>query len=705
MSAIGIDLGSLVSVIAVVQKGGVEIISNEASYRETSNAVGFGTTERLLGEMAKAKMKSNYKNTVNFFTRYLNLDMNSPELPYERKHSFCKIVAGHNNKVAFQVDYQGEQIVVTPEQALGAHFNKLASTLKYNKIDCREFVVTYPNYFSQPEKESLLIAARVAGVKLTRLVSETESNTKSYGIYRKADIKDTKRTVMFVDFGHSKTSVYFGEFAKDKATILYENHNRHLGARDIDLFIYDLYQKHFEKETGHLVDENPKARMRLMEAIERQRKVLSANEDSGCNVEYLVEEDDFNYSLTRDTFEKLAQPVFERFKGFLDHCVAESKINIKELHSVEIIGGGTRIPLIQTIIQQVSQKDHISKTLNQSENCARGAAICAAEVSTYFKVAPYPVIMKNHYAVQCKYQVQKEEGLVEKTGTLFKYGAELPVNMSVTLPKTRQTTFEVAYEDAVPHRSSKELFLVETQTVNPKHEDFKLIVRACIDENHQVSVKGVELEENFVEEQKKPKEKKDKKEGEEEEEFEIVKVKKTHTSAVKHELRRHQHIEERLVQDWIEVENNMVKRDNVILETNRARNDLESLLYNCKDKLASEWNAFISPEESKVISQKQGEVQNWMDTHASVGKDGYLQKVNELSDLVTPVTDRQRHHAQFADSIVYFINKIHQYSNESAEIEKNVSYFQKFKNLVTLKVRFFFFFFSDSNFRPKNTDI
>lgn len=701
MSAIGIDLGSLVSVIAVVKSGGVEIICNESSYRETSNSVGYGSNERLLGEMAKAKMKSNYKNTINFFTRFLNLDMTSPELQYERKHVFCKIVPGHHNKVAFQVDYQGEHIMVTPEQALGAHLNKLAGILKFNNIDSREFVITYPNYFSQAEKESMIVAAKIAGVKLVRLVSETESNVKSYGIYRKGEMKDTKRTVMFVDFGHSKTSVYFAEFTKDKGTVLYENHNRHLGARDIDLFVYDLYQKHFEKESGHLVDENPKARMRLMEAIERQRKILSANEDAGCNVEYLVEEDDFNYNLTRDSFEKLAAPVFERFKGFLDHCVNESKINIKELHSVEIIGGGTRIPLIQHIIQQVSHKETISKTLNQSENCARGAAICAAEVSTYFRVAPYPVVMKNHYAIQCKYNVQKEEGMIEKTGTLFKYGAELPVNMSVTLPKTRHTTFEVTYEDAIPHRSAKELFHIETHAVNPKHEDFKLIVRACIDDNHQVAIKAVELEENFVEEQKKPKEKK---EGQEEE-FEITKVKKTHTSAVKYEMRRHQDWEDKIVNDWVEVEAQMVKRDNVILETNRARNDLESLLYNCKDKLASEWSPFISPEEGKLIAQKQAEVQAWMDSHASAGKDGYIQKVNELSDLVTPVTDRQRHHAQFADSIIYFMNKISQYSHESAEVEKNVSYFQKFKNLVTFKVRFFFFLLADSNFRPKSTAI
>lgn len=697
MSAIGIDLGSQVSVIGVVQKGGVEIIANEASYRETSNSVGYGSSERLLGEMAKSKMKSNFKNTVTFFNRFLNLDMSSPELPYERKHTFCKIVAGKNNKVAFQVEYQGEQMVVTPEQVLGAHLQKLASILKFNQIDSREFVLSYPNYYSQAEKESLFAAAKVANVKINRLVSETECNVKSYGIYRRGEMKDTKRVVMFVDFGHSKTSVYFSEFTNQKANVIYENHNRHLGARDIDLLVYDVYQKHFENETSNVVDEVPKARMRLLEAIERQRKVLSANEDANCNVEYLVEEDDFNYNLTRDGFEKLAKPVFDRFKGFLEHCVNESKVNMKELHSVEVIGGGTRIPLVQTIIKEVSQKEHISKTLNQSENIARGAAICAAEVSTYFKVAPYPVVMKNHYAIQCRYQVQKEEGLVEKKGTLFKYGADIPLNMSVTLPKTKATTFEVSYEDCVPHRSTKELFLIETHPVQPKHEDFKLIIRSCVDDNFQVAIKAVELEESFVEEQKKPKEKKEKKEGDqaapEEEEFEIHKVKKTHTSSVKYDLKKQDFIDEKDLASWCELEINMVKRDNVILETNRARNDLESLIYNCKDKITSEWQAYITPEETQKIGSKQREVEEWMGSQGmNAGKDAYAQRVNELNDLVTPVTERQRHHGQFADSIIYFINKIHHYSHESAEVEKNVSMLQKFTNFLTFKVRFFFIF-------------
>ena len=684
MSAIGVDLGSLLTVIALVKNGGVEVISNEASYRETPNMVGYGSQERLLGEMAKAKMKSNFKNTISFFTRVLNLEMNSPELAFERKHIFCRIVPGPTGKVAFSIDYQGEQLVVTPEQVLAAHFNKIVSTLKFNDIDSREFVVTYPNFFSQQEKEAMFVAARIANVKLTRIVSETEVNVKNYGIYRRGDIKDTKRIVLFVDVGHSKTSVYLSEFTKDKAVVLYENHNRHLGARDLDLLLYDTYQKQFEKESGHLVDENPKARMRLMEAIERQRKLLSANSEAGCNVEYLVEEDDFNANLTRDQFEKLCSPVFERFQGFLVHCLSESKINIAEVHSVELIGGATRIPLLQTIIQQIAQKESISKTLNQSENCSRGAAIVSAEVSTFFKVAAYPVILKNQFPIKCTYLVQKDDAMVEKSGTLFKYGAEIPLNMSITLPKTKQTSFAVAYEDQIPHRSIRELFLVDTQPINPKHEDYKLILRTCIDDNSLVTLKAVELEENFLEDQKKPKEKK----VEGEEDFEMVKVKKTHTSNVSFNLQKAVPVSDEDIARWAKLESEMIKRDNVILETNKIKNDVESLIYKCKDNLKTQWAEYISDEEVRRITQKYHEVENWVQNEGqNAGKDAYTSRVNELNDLILPVTERLKNHTQFSDAALYLHNKIQLYSQEVGEIEKNVSFAQKFMNLMTFKVK------------------
>lgn len=121
-------------------------------------------------------------------------------------------------------------------------------------------------------------------------------------------------------------------------------------------------------------------------------------------------------------------------------------------------------------------------------------------------------------------------------------------------------------------------------------------------------MKNIELEENFVEEQKKPKEKK----AEGDEDFEIVKVKKSHTSNVNFNLKKAAFIPEEEIEKWTKLETDMLKRDNIIAETNRSKNDLESLIYNCKDRIGSDWAAYITEDEIKKISHKVHEMEGWM---------------------------------------------------------------------------------------------
>eukprot|EP01019_Chilodonella_uncinata_P004083 GABU01004972.1.p2 GENE.GABU01004972.1~~GABU01004972.1.p2 ORF type:complete len:239 (-),score=70.27 GABU01004972.1:334-1029(-) len=187
------------------------------------------------------------------------------------------------------------------------------------------------------------------------------------------------------------------------------------------------------------------------------------------------------------------------------------------------------------------------------------------------------------------------------------------------------------------------------------------------------------------------------------EDYEIVKIGKTHTSAVKYTVTRAHQNDEQTIQQWVKTEQEMVKIDTIILETNKAKNDLESYLYNVKDKLTSDWKNYITEEETRKISAKRDELANWIGNEGMMaGKDAYTAKVAEISALVTSVTDREKNHAAFADSTIYLHNKIQQYSNEAPEVEKNVSYFEKFKNLVTLKVIFFSRFEAVSNPRLKS---
>jgi molecular chaperone DnaK (HSP70) len=144
-----------------------------------------------------------------------------------------------------------------------------------------------------------------------RLFNETTAIATSYGLFRKAELEaETPRFVAFVDFGHSKTSAFVGSFTKEKAQIVAQVNDRSFGARDLDWAVFEKYCTLFEEQSGGLnPKESKKAQIRLFEAIEKQRKVLSANSDAPVNVEYLMEDVDFNHSFKREEYEALIQPV------------------------------------------------------------------------------------------------------------------------------------------------------------------------------------------------------------------------------------------------------------------------------------------------------------------------------------------------------------------------------------------------------------
>ena len=301
--AIGVDLGSSRTVIAVALRGGVEIITNEGSQRETPNVVGYGEQERYLGQSGQAKMKSNYKNTISYFNRFLGMNGDSEDLREERQHVYCKTRVDQNNRVCFNVRYQGEEIALYPEQVLASHFTKVREILELNKITNKELVVNVPSYFSQEERKLTLMAGKVAGLNIVKLMSETSATVLNYGIFRKKDLSDDPRLVAFVDVGHSNTSVFFAKVKKSGAEIVAEKCIRSLGGRNFDQVLYKKYNTVFDAENNMDVNEYPKSRMRLIDAIEKQRKILSANSEAPINVEYLVEDIDFAQVMTRDEFE------------------------------------------------------------------------------------------------------------------------------------------------------------------------------------------------------------------------------------------------------------------------------------------------------------------------------------------------------------------------------------------------------------------
>jgi len=308
--AVGIDLGSQRSVIAVAKKGGVDVIDNEASYRETRNIVSYGNHERFMGDLAVQQFKSNFKNTVTFFNRLLGISSSYPLLKEETQWISSPVGSDPQGQLYFDVVSQGSKEKFTPMQVTSSMIGKLRQIIAAKNINNTEAVLSVPTYYTEQERKELLDAARIAELNVVRLMNESSAIALGYGIFRKAELDAVKkRNVVFIDFGHSKLCAFLASFTNTKAEVLAQVCERHLGARDIDKTIFKIYAQQFEQKTGLSVYESKKGILRLQEGVERQKKMLSANSDAPCNVEYLVEEEDFNHLLSRKEFEELAAPV------------------------------------------------------------------------------------------------------------------------------------------------------------------------------------------------------------------------------------------------------------------------------------------------------------------------------------------------------------------------------------------------------------
>lgn len=291
--------------------------------------------------------------------------------------------------------------------------NKVRQILRNNELNDSEFVLSVPSYLTESERICLLEAAKIADVKIAKLFNECSAISLSYGLFRRNELTDVPRYVIFLDLGHSKFSAFCSSFTKEKAKIISQVHDRHLGCRDFDWTVYNLYVQEFQKKTGLNINENKKAVLRLLDAIEKQRKVLSANSEAPCSVEYLMEENDFSHHLKREEYEKMIVPELERIVKHLEELkkdlIENKKIDISTV-SIEIIGGGSRIPIFQKTVSDFFKKDFL-RTLDASACIARGCAMQAAMKSPLFRVAHYDLEESNYYPIRATWQFFSGSGM------------------------------------------------------------------------------------------------------------------------------------------------------------------------------------------------------------------------------------------------------------------------------------------------------
>ncbi|XP_044735418.1 heat shock 70 kDa protein 4 isoform X2 [Chrysoperla carnea] len=453
MSVIGIDFGNESCYVAVAKSGGIETIANDYSLRATPTYVAFAQKNRILGVAAKNQQVTNMKNTVYNFKRLLGRFYNDPDAQRELKLLPYRSVQTDNGKIGIKVNYLGEEHTFSPEQCTAMLLTKLkdvsATALQTQVNDC---VISVPSYFTNAERKALLDAASIAGLNVLRLMNETTATALAYGIY-KQDLpvpEEKPRNVIFVDCGHSSLQVSACAFHRGKLRMLASAADPNFGGRDIDLYLANYFCQDFQQRYKIDAKSNPRAFVRLLAEVEKLKKQMSANSTVlPLNIECFMEDKDVHGEMKRADMEAMCAGLFERAEQTLVQCLQQSKLRPDDIHSVEIVGGSTRIPALKQLIEKVFGRTP-STTLNQDEAVSRGCALQCAMLSPAVRVRDFSVTDVQPYPIKLSWDASMGE---DAEGEMEVFPANHPTPFSKLLTFYRREPFAIraSYSENVPY--------------------------------------------------------------------------------------------------------------------------------------------------------------------------------------------------------------------------------------------------------------
>jgi len=375
-AVVGIDLGASESYVAFVGKGIVDIVQNEVSKRNTSTLVGFTDRERLLGDAALALIRSNAKNTCRNFKHLLGRKVDSPDLDIEKFWSTSALCECDDGLAGYDVTYKGEPRKMSATVCTAMYLTKLREiTEKWCVAKVQDVVISVPSSFSDVQRQAVLDAAKISGLSVLRIMNEHTATALAYGIYRSNDFDAEKPIVQFI---------------RGKLQVLCEKSDK-VGGRNMDECLMREFAAQFKKKFGCDPLSSKKACFKLEDAVTKTKKVLSANYEANLSVECLMEDEDFSSQMTRESFEKMCEPMMERVKAVLQGAIEASKLTLDEIDSVEIVGGATRVPWVKKMFSEAFGNKDLSTTMNQEESVARGCALQAAILSPLYKVRDFEV--------------------------------------------------------------------------------------------------------------------------------------------------------------------------------------------------------------------------------------------------------------------------------------------------------------------------
>ena len=377
---IGIDLGTTNSCVSVLESGQPKIIENAEGDRTTPSVVAYTDGETLVGQSAKRQAVTNPENTLYAIKRLIGRKFDG-EIKKESEVAPYKIIKSDNGDA--WVEVKGEKLA--PQQISAQVLTKMKKSAEdYLGHEVKEAVITVPAYFNDSQRQATKDAGKIAGLEVKRIINEPTAAALAFGM----DKKTGDQKVAVYDLGGGTFDISIIELAEidgeKQFEVLSTNGDTSLGGEDFDNVLIDYLVEEFKKEQNFDLTQDSSAIQRLKEAAEKAKIELSSNQQTEINLPYITADSSgpkhLLLKLTRAKLESLVGDLVSKTLAPVDVALKDAKLSTSEISDVILVGGQTRMPLVQEKVKEFFGKEP-RKDINPDEAVAAGAAIQGAVLS------------------------------------------------------------------------------------------------------------------------------------------------------------------------------------------------------------------------------------------------------------------------------------------------------------------------------------
>jgi len=370
-TTVGIDLGTTYSCVGVYKNGKVEIIANDQGNRITPSWVAFTDEERLVGDSAKNQAAINPENTVFDVKRLIGRKYADTTVQHDKKLLPYDIV-DKQGKPYVQVMFKKEKKTYSPEEVSAMVLTKMKEVAEaFLGKEIKNAVVTVPAYFNDAQRQATKDAGTISGLNVLRIINEPTAAAIAYGL----DNKGGEKNILVFDLGGGTFDVSLLTIDNGVFEVIATNGDTHLGGEDFDRRIMDYMLKLFKKKAGKDASKDKKAIQKLRREVERAKRALSNTHQQRIEIEGFFDGADLSETITRAKFEELCMDLFKKTLGPVEKVLDDASLKKNQVDELVLVGGSTRIPKVQQLLQDYFNGKEPNKGINPDEAVAYGAAV------------------------------------------------------------------------------------------------------------------------------------------------------------------------------------------------------------------------------------------------------------------------------------------------------------------------------------------